>query len=217
MSTCRHSLLFKSLHLPLLSNLWRHSRQHGFRLYLWFWGDKEIQTKKQEDSESSPSTLAPISHTNTNSHRLVTYNSILFYICNLLKDTILQCIDTIKGKKKQVRLKTFNVFTDKLEGIYIAFWLRNGTKIKGFNVVYWRRENWSEASISLLNPRSGVLFQISSLIGGPWNYLGGESKSCSLRGNSSDDIIWLSLMIEERCDLFSQSSIWCLVLVRYRQ
>jgi hypothetical protein len=38
-----------------------------------------------------------------------------------LKDTFLQFIDTNEGKKKQVRLKAYGVFTGKLEGTTLLF------------------------------------------------------------------------------------------------
>jgi hypothetical protein len=36
-----------------------------------------------------------------------------------------------------VRLKAYCVFTEKLEGNYITFWLRNYTKIKGLTFANW--------------------------------------------------------------------------------
>ena len=60
--------------------------------------------ERQEIQESSPPesqcTLAPISETKIlpSPNRLVKHDSILIYICNSLKDTFLQVIDTNKGK-----------------------------------------------------------------------------------------------------------------------
>jgi hypothetical protein len=54
-------------------------------------------------------------------NRLEKHNSIQIYICNLFNDTFLQFSDTNEGKKKQVRLKAYCVFTEKLEGNYITF------------------------------------------------------------------------------------------------
>ena len=52
-------------------------------------------------------------------NRLVRYNSILIYICDLSKDTFLQFSDINEGKKKQVRLKAHSVRHDKLEENHI--------------------------------------------------------------------------------------------------
>jgi hypothetical protein len=56
-------------------------------------------------------------------NRLVRHNSILIYICNLLKDTFLQWLTTKKERKNKCDWK-HSVFTNKLEGSHIAFWLR---------------------------------------------------------------------------------------------
>jgi hypothetical protein len=55
------------------------------------------------------------------SGKSVRHNSILIYNVIYKKDTFLQLSDSDEGKKKQVRLKSYRVFPDKLEGNHIAF------------------------------------------------------------------------------------------------